>query len=79
MATGVVVIVLWFLALAVGTGAVLLARRRSSVLRRYEAQQCIRCGYDIRANPAQCPECGSVVLEQSMEYWEERVKESRAH
>jgi hypothetical protein len=78
VATGVVVLALWFLALGVGTSAVLLARRRSRVLTRYEAQQCIHCGYDIRANPAQCPECGSLVLEQSVLYWEERVRESRA-
>ena len=76
MATGVVVVGLWFLALGVGTGAVLLLRRRSRVLTRYEAQQCIRCGYDVRASVGQCPECGSALLEQSVVYWKQRMNET---
>lgn len=78
MAIGAVVVVLWFLALSAGTGAVLLLRRRSCVVRRYEAQRCIHCGYDIRASLGQCPECGSALLEQSVAYWKQRMKESSA-
>ena len=38
------------------------ARRRSFERRRLEAGQCVRCGYDLRASPGGCPECGAAAL-----------------
>jgi hypothetical protein len=32
--------------------------QRRTMLRRFYAGQCVRCGYDLRGSPQQCPECG---------------------
>jgi hypothetical protein len=37
-------------------------RRRSVRRRRLLANQCPRCGYDLRGGPGQCPECGRAVV-----------------
>ena len=52
----------WFLALVTGVlPAVWLTRWRRSAIaaRRRDAGQCAACGYDLRASPGRCPECGA--------------------
>jgi hypothetical protein len=38
---------------------VMLIRRRRRRMRRAAAGLCMRCGYDLRATPEKCPECGA--------------------
>jgi hypothetical protein len=50
----------WFLALAFAGATVLCARpRRWLALRRGSRGVCSHCGYDLRATPDKCPECGT--------------------
>jgi hypothetical protein len=48
---------LWLLAPATGALGVMFWRRRP---RRFLAGTCRRCGYDLRATPDRCPECGTI-------------------
>jgi hypothetical protein len=38
--------------------AALGLRRRARARRRRRSGRCVRCGYDLRASPSDCPECG---------------------
>jgi hypothetical protein len=49
-------VVLWSLIIA--GGVIGIKRRRA--WRRHLAGQCIQCGYDLRATPDRCPECGTI-------------------
>ena len=52
----------WFAALVTGAYPALWLtrwRREALAARRRRAGQCARCGYDLRASPDRCPECGA--------------------
>jgi hypothetical protein len=49
----------WFVALLAAILPVRWAWRRLAARRRKRAGCCSRCGYDLRATPARCPECGT--------------------
>jgi hypothetical protein len=50
----------WFVfALAAGPAVRELTRRRIAYSRR-RRNRCVNCGYDLRATPSRCPECGAL-------------------
>ena len=56
----------WWAITAVVTLPVVLLARRSlrayRVVRSRRAGSCVQCGYDLRASPGRCPECGAEVV-----------------
>jgi hypothetical protein len=44
------------LVLPLGVRFVVLRHRRRQ---RFAANRCLSCGYDLRATPERCPECGT--------------------
>jgi hypothetical protein len=51
----------WCLALLTGVTPLIWIRRYMERRMRPAQQFCRRCGYDLRATPERCPECGTVV------------------
>ncbi|HEV2296069.1 MAG TPA: hypothetical protein VGR35_19650 [Tepidisphaeraceae bacterium] len=56
----VVVLPAWFLLLLTALVPTLWIRRSLIALRQPIAGCCVCCGYDLRATPDRCPECGSL-------------------
>jgi hypothetical protein len=55
----------WLLILAAGLpGAWVGSRHLARARRAMRRHTCRRCGYDLRATPDRCPECGSVTPEE---------------
>lgn len=52
---------LWFVGISLASPIVLLWLLRRRAKRRRDANLCEICGYDLRATPERCPECGTEV------------------
>ncbi|MDB5291010.1 MAG: hypothetical protein JWL69_2251 [Phycisphaerales bacterium] len=50
----------WAMAMLFAVLAIICLRIRSSGPRSFGEKVCFICGYDLRATPDQCPECGTV-------------------
>ena len=50
----------WLPAALLATGPVGWAWRRAARQRRRKHGHCVSCGFDLRASPGRCPECGAV-------------------
>ena len=51
----------WSVAVAAAVLPWMWVRRRRAEIRKLRTGLCRRCGYDLRATPGRCPECGQAV------------------
>jgi hypothetical protein len=51
----------WLMLVLLGAPPAYLARRRRRKKLREKMRMCPTCGYDLRASPVQCPECGTTL------------------
>jgi hypothetical protein len=51
----------WSVAVAAAVLPWMWVRRRRAEIRKLRSGLCRRCGYDLRATPGRCPECGESV------------------
>lgn len=50
----------WAMAIVAGIGPTLTFRKWRKRRASFTSNHCTRCGYDLRATPERCPECGGV-------------------
>lgn len=60
-----IVIPIWFLFVSTSLIAFLSVRPAYQCRRRARQGRCIHCGYDLRVSSGHCPECGSIIANQS--------------
>ena len=54
----------WFLVLVLLIAPLRLSFVRLKGRSRFRAGRCVACGYDLRASPDRCPECGTTPKSQ---------------
>ena len=50
---------LWTVAVPISVGLAVAVGRDLRRRRQATTGRCVRCGYDLRASPDRCPECGT--------------------
>ena len=52
----------WFVVIATASSGLLVLRRARRLQRATQLGLCPHCGYDVRATPDRCPECGTAII-----------------